>query len=148
MSAVIDDKELLIDGERRLGRYTVVLLNQSEGGRWMPAIMQLDATVTNYRLLLRPFRKKYAPASLPKRYITSTAMTQQGNYHCIALELITNHILYLMLGTGKLEHLHDDLRAMKAPPPRFQFDDTVAKHDIERLITFFGKQPLQGSSNA
>lgn len=140
---VIDEKDIMIDGERRLGRYTVVLLNQSSDGRWMPAIMQLDALVTNYRLMLRPFRKKYPPASLPARYITASELTLQGNYHCIEIKLITNHIIYMMLGTGKLDDLHDDLHAMKSPPPRFQFDDKVAKHDIERLISYFGKQPIE-----
>ena len=111
----------------------------------MPAVMQLDAMVTNYRLLLRPFRKKYAPASLPARYIKSAEMTVQDKYHCVSLKLITDHALYMMLSTGKLDDLYDDLRAMKSPPPKFQFDDSVAKNDIERLITFFGKQPLQDS---
>lgn len=141
---MIEVKEIFVDGERALGRYTIVLLNDMNG-RWMPAIMQLDAMVTNYRLLLRPFRKKYAPASLPARYIKSAEMTLQDKYHCVGLQLITDHALYVMLSTGKLDDLYDDLRAMKSPPPKFQFDDSVAKNDIERLITFFGKQPLQDS---
>jgi hypothetical protein len=142
---VIEEKEIFVDGERALGRYTVVLLNQTENGHWMPAIMQLDGMVTNYRLLLRPFRKKYLPASLPAHYIKSATLTTQEKYHCIEVRLITDHMLYLMLSTGKLDDLYDDLSAMKSPPPKFQFDDTVAKHDIERLITFFGKQPLKDS---
>lgn len=142
---MIEEKEIFVDGERALGRYTVVLLNQVSNGHWVPATMQLDAMVTNYRLLLRPFRKKYAPASLPARYVKSAEMTTQDKHHCIALTLITDHILYIMLSTGKLDNLQDDLNAMKSPPPKFHFDDSVAKQDIERLITFFGKQPLQDS---
>lgn len=143
---MIEENEVFVDGERRLGRYTVVLLNQTSGGRWMPSIMQLDSMVTNYRLLLRPFRKKYRPASLPAEYIKTVEMTRQGHYHCIKLLLITNHILYVMLSTGKLDDLLDDLHAMKSPAPNFHFDDKVAKKDIERLITFFGKQPIETPS--
>lgn len=140
---MIEENEIFVAGERRLGRYTVVLLNQTSSGRWIPSVMQLDSIVTNYRLLLRPFRKKYLPASLPAEYIKSTEMTTQGKYHCIKIVLITNHILYIMLGTGKLDDLRDDLNTMKSPAPKFHFDEKVARKDIERLITFFGKQPLE-----
>lgn len=135
------------DGEKQLGHYTVVLLTQSKSGTWLPSVMQLDAIVTNYRMMLRPHRKKYRPAWLPAKFIISTELTRRGNYHCIAVKLRTNHMLYLALSTGKLDDLHDDLHAMRTPPPRYQFDDSVAKQDIERLITFFGKQPLGQKSS-
>jgi hypothetical protein len=69
-------------------------------------------------------------------------MAVRGHHHCVELHLITNHFLCAMLSTGKLADLYDDLRAMKQPPPRFAFDDKVARKDIERLITFFGREPL------
>jgi hypothetical protein len=144
---VIEDKDVFVEGERRLGRYTVVILRQS-GERWTPAMLQLDATVTNFRLLLRPHRKKYQPASLPEQYITAIEMKRQERYHCIELQLSTNHVLYLMLSTGRLENFYDDLHAMKAPRPHFQFDEKVAKQDIERLITFFGREPLSGETSS
>ncbi|MEL6307796.1 MAG: hypothetical protein AAFN11_03275 [Chloroflexota bacterium] len=134
------------EGEKQLGRYTVVLLNQSKSGRWMPSVMQLDAIVTNYRMLLRPHRKKYRPAWLPAKFIVSTELTRRGNWHCIAMKVRTNHVLYISLSTGKLDDLHDDLHAMRVPPPKYAFDDSVAKQDIERLITFFGRKPLTDTS--
>ncbi|MDQ7027059.1 MAG: hypothetical protein Q9P01_03455 [Anaerolineae bacterium] len=139
---MIDEKEMLVDGERRLGRYTIVLLQQTNSGEWQPALMQLDATVTNYRLLLRPFRKKYTPACLPSHYIKSIQQTVKGKHHCVEMHFITNHFICMMLSTGRLENLYDDLSAMKQPPPRFAFDDKVARKDIERLITYFGREPL------
>ena len=139
---MIDDKAMLVEGERRLGRYTVVLLQQSNNGKWQPSIMQLDAVVTNYRLLLRPFRKKYTPACLPSHYIKKVELTVKGNHHCVEVRLITNHFLCVMLSTGKLDDLYHDLSAMKQPPPRYAFDDKVARKDIERLITFFGREPM------
>lgn len=108
----------------------------------MPAVMQLDALISNYRLMLRPFRKKYLPATLPASYVQDVSLTQRGNHHCVGLELVTGDFLFLLSATGQLEDLYDDLKAMKVPPPRFKWDDKVAREDIERLITFFGKQPL------
>ena len=142
---MIDETRLFLETERRLGRYTVVILQHASQG-WAPSVMQLDAVVTNYRLLLRPFRKKYPPASLPSHYIRGIDLTRQGQYHCVAIELVTSHRLYLSLSTGKLENLHEDLCAMKTPPPRFRFDDKVAMYDIQRLITFFGREPLPSTS--
>jgi len=144
---VIEENKLFVDGERTIGRYTIVLLNQLGNGRWQPAMLQLDAVVTNYRLLLRPFRKKYSPASLPSRYVRNATLTTQDKYHCVELRLITDHVIYMMLSTGKLDDLYDDLKAMKSPPVKFQIDDSLARNDIERLITFFGKQPLTDSSS-
>lgn len=144
---MIEDKDIFVEGERRLGRYTVVILRQS-GERWMPAMLQLDATVTNFRLLLRPHRKKYQPASLPQQYITTIEKALKDRYHCIELALTTGHLLYLMLSTGRPDDFYDDLHTMKTPRPNFQFDDTIAKQDIERLITFFGKEPLPKKSSS
>lgn len=138
---MIEDKDVFVEGERRLGRYTVVILRQS-GEHWEPSMLQLDATVTNFRLLLRPHRKKYKPASLPEQYITAIEKMLKGRYHCIEVQLSTKHVLYLMLSTGRLDNFYDDLHAMKAPRPHFQFDDNIAKQDIDRLITFFGREPL------
>lgn len=138
---MIDTDSLLIEDERILGRYTVALLQETHPGEWSPLPMPMDAITTNFRLILRPLRKKYRPASLPARYLRSCYMMLQGNYRCIGLALSTGDWLYLMLSTGKLDHLHDDLQALKLPPPRFHFDNSVARDDIERLITFFGKSP-------
>lgn len=125
-----------------------ILQRVGEDG-WAPAVMPLDALVTNLRLMLRPMKKKYAPATLPARYLREIAMTQKGQNHCIALTLITGHELYLINGTGKLEALFDDLTLMKVPRPKlqFQFDDKVARHDIQRLISFFGKLAIAPDTN-
>lgn len=132
----IKNAEFFVEGEKRLGQYTIFILQHSSGG-WMPAVMAMDGLVTNYRLMLRPTRKKYTPATLPGHYIKHVELTTRGSYHCVMLVLITGHELYLMPGTGKLDDLYDDLCTMKVPRPKFAFDDTVARRDIERLINFF-----------
>lgn len=129
----------LVAGERRLGQYTVELLRQNADGEWSPAMMILDALVTNYRLMLRPHRRKLAPATLPAQYIKDVHLVLRGKYHSLELSLSTGHLLALILSTGHLDHLYDDLRAMKVPQPRFQFDDTIAQQDIERLISYFSQ---------
>ena len=131
---------MFIDGEYRVGRCTAVLLHETNEG-CQPSVMPLDCVTTNYRLLLRPHRKKYEPASLPARYIRGIYMMQRGKHKCIALLLLTDHWLYLILQTGKLDELYNHLLAMR-PPPRYQFDKSLARRDIERLITFFGRAPL------
>jgi len=143
---LIDEKDLLVEGEEILGRYTIVLLQEASNGAWLPSVMQLDAMITNYRLLLRPFRKKYDPASLPAHYITRIDMTVRDKYHVVELQLVTKHFLCLMLSTGKLNDLYRDVCAMKRPT-RFVFDDKLARADIERLITYFGKQPLPDTAS-
>jgi hypothetical protein len=128
----------LIEGERILGRYTVNVLRES-AGTWSSTMMPMDATITNYRLMLRPHKKKYEPATLPGTLVRSAHMTHKGAFHCVEVLFVTNHFLYLILSTGKLDNFCEDLAAMKSPPPKFRFDDSVAQHDIERLINFFGR---------
>ncbi len=138
---MIKETDFLVEGEKAIGEYSVFILQRVGEDSWSPAVMPLDALVTNLRLLLRPMKKKYAPATLPARYLRDITLTQKGHNHCVALTLITGHELYLLNGTGKLDALFDDLSLMKVPRPKlqFQFDDKVARADIQRLISFFGK---------
>ncbi len=135
------EADFFVDGEKRLGQYMVFIVERS-GDSWSTAVMALDAVVTNFRLMLRPSRKKYSPAMLPGHYIRQVEMTTRGRIHCISLHLITEHNLFLTPATGKIEHFYDDLCAMKAPRPRFHADDTVARTDIERLVNYFRLAPL------
>lgn len=138
---MIKDVDFLVEGEKAIGEYSVFILQRVGEDSWQPAVMALDALVTNFRLLLRPMKKKYAPATLPSHYIRYISLIEKGRNHCVALTLITGHEFYLVNGTGKLNELYEDLNIMKVPRPKFHFDDTVARNDIERLISFFGKLP-------
>jgi hypothetical protein len=131
---------MFIDEEHAVERCTAVLLQDTAEG-WAPSVMQLDCVATNYRLLLRPHRKKYAPASLPARYIQGIYMMQRGIHKCIALLLVTDHWLYITVATGDPNKLYKSLLAMRTPP-RYRFNGAIARQDIERLITFFGREPL------
>jgi hypothetical protein len=127
-----------VEGEKQLGQYTVYVLQQASDGTWLPHVMGIDATVTNYRLMLRPMKRKYAPATLPGYMIQRVELMTKGTRHCILLRLTNGFELYLTVGTGNLTDLFDDLSVIKLPRPKFQFDDSVAKQDIERLVSFFG----------
>lgn len=137
---MIREEDIFVQGERRLGRYTVVILQYHEASGWMPSVMQLNTLISNYRIVLAPFKRKYAPATLPSHYIRSVELTKQGHYNCVGLTLITGDVLYLMLGTGNLLDLYDDLRVMKTPPPKYKFDESVARHDIQRLIDYLKRK--------
>jgi hypothetical protein len=134
---MIREEDIFIDGERRLGRYSVVLLQPVEGEeRWMPSVMTLNALISNYRLILQPYKRKYAPAILPARYIRDVSQTQVSGYNCVSLTLITGDQFYLMLGTGNLNHLYDDLRVMKTRPLKIRIDEPADPQAIRRLINF------------
>lgn len=135
--AGMSEQSALFEGERTLGRYTVVLLRQTSQRRWEPSMLQVTATITNFRLNLHPIRKKYSRATLPCNYIQSVEQTRANGYNCVRLTLRTGQYLYLMLSTGQLTHLYEDLCAMTAPPPRFQFDARIPSDSIYRLIEFF-----------
>jgi hypothetical protein len=129
----------LLKGERILGRYTVVLLQRNSDGIYSPAVVQLDTTLTNYRIYLRPMHRRYAPAVLPSRLMRRVDLVQKGGYHCVQITFVSGDCLYLILATGKLEDFYDDLNAMRLPPPRFKYDEAAARVHIERLIAFFSR---------
>ena len=133
-----------VEGEKQLGRYTVSLLQNTDVG-WLPSVLQLDATITNYRLLLRPFRRKYQPASIPQHYLKDVHMTQFAGHHVIQLDFKPSGAIYLVMSSGKLDNLYEDLLAMKAPIPKFSWDANVARNDIQRLINYFGRDALADS---
>lgn len=134
---MIREEDIFIEGERRLGRYSVVLLQPTNDGQdWVPSLMTLNALISNYRLILQPYKRKYAPAILPARYIRDVALTQRSGHNCVSLTLVTGDQFYLMLGTGNLNHLYDDLRVMKMRPLRIQMNERIDVEAVRRLIAF------------
>lgn len=127
----------IIEGEHLLGRYTVVILQKNQANEWTPSVMQLDTSITNYRLYLRPMHRRYAPATLPVHMIRAIQPVIKNAYHCIEVTLLGNAKIYLMLATGRLEDFYDHLVLMKTPPLPFVFDEDVARHTVNRLIHFF-----------
>lgn len=130
------DKIHLLTGERQLGRYMGVILRRRDG-HWIPAVQHLDTIVTNYRLLLRPLLKRYDPASIPGSYLSDVVQEQLGRHECLLITLRTGQMLTLMVSTGRLADLYDDIQAMRARPPHFGFDNRITRDDIQRLVRYF-----------
>jgi len=138
----------LIDGETILGQYMVAVLQRFPDGTWEPGMLQLSAIVTRYRLLLRPSpaRKRYRPACLPATHIQAVQITKRGGFHTLAITLLTGHVLFLIMSTGKLDDFHRHLASIRMPQ-RVQFDERVARADIERLIQYFAGSVLHDGSS-
>lgn len=140
--------KLLVEGENVLGQYMVAALQRFPDGRWEPGMLQLSATVTRYRLLLKPSpaRKRYQPACLPATHIKGVQLTQCGGYHTLAITLPTGRVLYLIMSTGKLEDFYNQLHTIRMPQ-RVQFDERVSRDNIERLIGYFAGNVIHEASS-
>lgn len=133
----IDVKAVLTQGEVVFGRYQIEILVPGAQGGWSPAVMAIEALVTNYRLLLKPFRKKYDHASIPNYYIKSIEETEIDNHSAISIGIKTGHIFHVVLPRRHKKALYNNLVKMRVPKPKFKMDEKVALNDIQRLVAFF-----------
>ena len=132
----IDIQKVLVEDEDVLGRFQVEILAPSTDG-WAPAVMAIEALVTNYRLLLKPFKKKYQHASIPNYFITSVDEAKLSNFPCLTICIKTGHSFHLVVPRRHKKKLYDSLLKMHIPKPKFKMDETVARNDIQRLVSFF-----------
>ena len=133
------EAELFVEGERKLGLYTVRIARYRTTG-WSPTIPPLEMMVTNRRLFLRPeVRKKYPPASIPRSYIKSVREVDLDAMHGLAISLTTGHNIYIYIDKENADRIVEDIEAMKLPPPNFQFDAKIVESDIQRIIDFINR---------
>lgn len=132
----IDVKNVLVEGETVLGRFQVEILAPSTDG-WAPAVMAIEALVTNYRLLLKPFKKKYEHASIPNYFISSIEEDTLDEFPCLSICIKTGHSFHLIVPRRHKKSLYDNLLKMHIPKPKFKMDENVARNDIQRLVSFF-----------
>ena len=132
----INVKEVLVEGESVLGRFQIEILAPTTDG-WSPAVMAIEALVTNYRLLLKPFRKKYEHASIPNYFITDIEEAVVDNHPCISVYIKTGHVFHTVLPRRHKKALFESLIKMHVPKPKFKMDENVAVNDIQRLVEFF-----------
>lgn len=132
----INVQEVLIEGEVVLGRFQVEILAPGAQG-WSPAVMAIEALVTNFRLLLKPFKKKYHHASIPNYFITTVAEDELDGYPCISIGVRTGHTFHLVIPRRHKQMLIANLIKMRVPKPKFKMDENVARNDIKRLVAFF-----------
>ncbi len=132
----IDVNEVLTAEESVLGRFQIEILAPDANG-WSPAVMAIEAMVTNYRLLLKPFKKKYQHASLPNYYITSVDENVVSNFPCISISIKTGHVFHIVIPRRHRKSLYNNLIQMRVPKPKFKMDENVALDDVQRLVAFF-----------
>ena len=132
----INVQEVLVEGEEVLGRFQVEMLAPGAHG-WSPAVMAIEALVTNFRLLLKPFKKKYTHASIPNYFINSVAENELDGHPCITVSVKTGHEFHMVLPRRHKRQLLDNLTRMKVPKPKFKMDESIARNDIQRLVAFF-----------
>jgi len=133
----IDVSTVLTENESILGRYQIEILVPLAQGGWSPAVMAIEAMVTNYRLLLKPFRKKYDHASIPNYFITSIEETEIDSHSAISIGIKTGHQFHIVLPRRHKKALYNNLIRMRVPKPKFKMDENVALNDIQRLVAFF-----------
>lgn len=132
----IDVKKVLVEGETVLGRFQVEILAPSTDG-WAPAVMAIEALVTNYRLLLKPFKKKYEHASIPNYFISTVEEDILDDFPCLTICIKTGHSFHLIVPRRHKKSLYEALLRMNVPKPKFKMDENVARNDIQRLVSFF-----------
>lgn len=132
----INVEEVFVEDEEMLGRFQVEILASGADG-WSPAVMAIEALVTNYRLFLKPFKKKYEHASIPNYYITTIEERELDGHSCISVEIKTGHSINMVLPRRHKKALFHYLLRMRVPKPKFKMDESVAQVDIKRLVEFF-----------
>lgn len=133
---MLNESELLIQGEHTLGHFEVEIVRCGENG-WVPTVPPLDALVTNYRLILQPqTRRRYEPASIPNSYITRFSELELGRRSGVGIALKTGHQLYLYVSWVQNNPFTEALKAMLTTPSGNAFKDHPAERDIQRLIQF------------
>ena len=132
----INVQEVLVEGEEVLGRFQVEILALGTQG-WSPAVMAIEALVSNYRLLLKPIKKKYDHASIPNYYISSIEENELDGFPCISITIKTGHVFNLVIPRRHKKVLYANLIQMRIPKPKFKMDENVARNDIQRLVAFF-----------
>lgn len=130
----------LLPGEAILGEFQVQIARRT-GSDWVATIPPLAATVTNYRLILRPqTRRPYPPASIPSVYVTEVAELPLGRRMAVRVCLKTGHQLNLYAGYSPSGNLSETLRAMLTSPigaPGFR--PRLSRRSLHRLIQFINK---------
>lgn len=130
----------LLSGEQKLGEYQVAIARYSQSG-WTPTVPPLNATVTNFRLILQPqTRRHYSPASIPSTYITKVCEVMLGHRSGVLIDLKTGHQLYLFISWSNGSKLSDTLHTMlTSPVGTNDFHHHLRLSDLKKIIQFISR---------
>ncbi|MCB9452523.1 MAG: hypothetical protein H6672_13890 [Anaerolineaceae bacterium] len=133
---MLNEAEILVEGEEPLGRYLVEVARWTEG-EWVATVPLLDALVTNCRLILKPQgRRPYAPASIPQHYIKDIEELDLGMRSGVKIILTTGHTLYLFVRSARGIEFSFAVRRLLIRPVSEGFSCVLPQTDINRLIQF------------
>jgi hypothetical protein len=131
---VLNEAEILVEGEEPAGRYLVEIARWTEG-EWVATVPLLDALVTNCRLVLKPQgRRPYAPASIPQHYIRTIEELDLGPRPGVKIALSTGHILYLVVRSTHGTEFSFAVRRLLIRPISLDLKARLPATDINRLI--------------
>ncbi|GAB1420037.1 hypothetical protein MASR2M15_01120 [Anaerolineales bacterium] len=132
---MIELQNALVSGEHIVGQYVVQFMRQASTG-WALDILQLQAAVTQYRLLIKPFPRRYKPASIPHVIISNVDTERLEGHYVIRIQIQNHYLLRLAATPLHAQDLADDLRIMQLPRPQFHADLKVSTQEIDRLIGY------------
>ncbi len=131
---MLNEAEILVEGEELSGRYLVEIARWTEG-EWVATVPLLDALVTNCRLILKPQgRRPYAPASIPQHYIRDFEELDLGMRLGVKIELTTGHTLNLFVRSTRGIEFSFAVRRMLIRPISPSLKVKLPVTDINRLI--------------
>ncbi len=130
----MNDANLLLDGELKLGYFQISVMRYSPSG-WVPTVPPLQATITNYRLILQPQqRRRVEPASIPNTFVTRVQDVLLSGRVAVALHLKTGHQMYFVTQGSTDESFSKCVRQMLASPIGNRFEADLHPRDLLLLI--------------
>lgn len=130
----MNDADYLLDGEASLGQFQISIMRYSSNG-WVPTVPPLQATVTNYRLLLQPQqRRRVDPASIPNTFVTRVQDVSLDGRIGVAIHLKTGHQMHFVTQGGAGNSFSACVRRMLASPVGNRFEDDLDARDLLLLI--------------
>jgi hypothetical protein len=130
----LNDSDQLLDGELSLGQFQISIMRYTPGG-WVPTVPPLQATVTNYRMVLQPQqRRRVEPASIPNTFVTRVQDVLLDGRVGVAVHLKTGHQMHFVSLGGAGESFSECVRQMLASPIGNRFEDELEARALLLLI--------------
>lgn len=130
----LNSPDQLLEGELSLGQFQISVMRYTTNG-WVPTVPPLQATVTNYRLILQPQqRRPMEPASIPNAMVTRVRDVLLGGRPAVSLHLKTGHQMYFVTQGNSREGFSSCVRQMLASPIGNRFHDDLEARDLLLLI--------------
>lgn len=130
------DAELLRDGEKLLGRYTVEIARWT-GGRLSSTVPPIYVLVSHERLIMTPqTRKRYEPAIIPAHYI-SNAKNLKADRSGACITLKNGFQINLFITASYNQEFINHVRTIAALPPAREYSAPLDAIGLKKLVEYF-----------